>query len=90
MFLGLNLEVITNKPIHLLCYSQAILKNDEATSKYKHIEIYYHVTFDILLMRKILVVNHIPTSKMIVNLLTKALITNSFLIHVHSMGFMRD
>lgn len=89
---NLKLEVITHKPIQLLCNNQIMvytLKYGEISSKGKHIEIHVHFIFDILKKEK-LVGNHIPTSEMFTDSLTKALTMDSFQRHVHGMVLRRN
>ena len=78
-------------PVTLYCDSKAALayaKDPKYHGKTKHIQIRYHFARDIITQNEV-VLKHIPTNEMVVDLFTKPIAMDEFVRHVRSLGLCR-
>ena len=90
-FQRLSVMALTDEAVKIYSDSMAALaytKDPKYYGKTKHIDICYHYIRDIVARGEV-ILQHIPTSKMVADPLTKAIARNIFHTHVRSLGLHR-
>ena len=88
-----HLDVVTHTtdPVTIHCDSMAALayaKDPKYHDRTKHTDVRFNFISDILAQKEVLL-EHIPTSRMVEDLLTKPITGDVYLTHVRALGLRR-
>ena len=87
----LGVLTVPGEPVKIFCDSMAAIaysKDPKYHGKTKHIQMRYHFIRDMVAQKEV-IIEHIPTGKMLADPLTKPIPKDVFLAHMRMLGLVR-